>query len=1633
MKFEKVFLRAALLMCALVFTLCPFSLVSYASAAPTVASIPPSSGPAVGGTVDPVVTFKDAILEKDIRSVVPKLQGDIYQSDLVHLTILNFINTGTNKGIADLTGLEYCTSLQALYLDNNQITNILPLSGLINLSNLNLSGNQITDISPLSGLAKLSNLNLYGNQITNISPLSELTKLDWLNLSNNQITNISSLSGLTHLSNLNLSDNQITNISALVSNNSLSGGSFISLIGNHLDISAGSATMAKIQALIDRGVTIFYDPQFADPIIIFPDANLESMVLWTALHKRQGDIHQSDVVTLRYLDASGRGITDLTGLEYCINLTTLYLSDNQIKDISPFRGLTNLDWLILSNNQITDISPLGGLTKLDWLDLSNNQITNIAPLSGLTMLCGFLLANNQITDISALVSNNSLSADSNINLIGNQLDISAGSATMANIQTLIDRGVTIYYDPQFVDPIITFNDAGLASAIRDALMEEHYLEADIHQSALASLRYLDASDRGITDLTGLEYCTHLSALFLNNNLITDITPLSSCTNLRVLNLSNLKPDWITLDNNQITDISPLSGLTNLDWLILDNNQITDISPLGGLTNLCNLDLSDNQITDISPLSGLTNLWYPLNLSNNQITDISPLGGLTKLNELRLSNNRITDISPLGYLSKLHRLYLDKNQVTDISSLASNYGLSAVSYYVNLSLNPLDISAGSATMTNIQTLIDRGVTIYYDPQGVDPIVIFKDAKLEAAVRYSLGGKQGDIHQSDMANVWGLYCEGQGITDLTGLEYCTNLYQLHLEQNQITDISPLSGCTNLSEVYLSNNRITDLSPLSGCYNLYLASLELHLEQNQITDLSPLSGIIDLSSLYLSDNRITDISPLGLTQVFGLYLERNQITDISALSGLTELGRVYLSDNQITDISPLVTNAVNSYMILAGIGIDINLVNNYLDTAPGSRAMNDIQFLIDIGTRTKYVTVTYLPQRATATTAAANSITINGATLNGSVNDNGVAITSVTFDYGLTTAYGSTLIVPPLGGISAGTGAIPVNGAISGLTPGTIYHFRVNAVYAGGTTNGSDMTFTTYAYTLTYTPGAHGSITGTSSQMVISGGAGTTVTAVPAANYHFVNWSDGVATAARTDTNVTANISVTANFAINTYTLTYTAGSHGSISGISPQAVNYGASGTSVTAIPATGYHFVNWSDAVTTAARSDTNMTANLSVTANFAINTYTLTYSAGANGSISGTTPQTVNYGVAGTTVTAVPSNGCYFVNWSDGLGTAARTDTNVTTNISVTANFAINTYILTYTAGANGTITGPSPQTVYYGASGTTVTAVPAANYHFVNWSDGLGTAARTDTNVTTNISVTANFAINTYILTYTAGAHGTITGTSPQTVNYGTAGANVTAVPDTGYHFVSWSDNVTAAARTDTNVIASISVTANFAINTSTTTTTVPVTTTTTIPVTMPTPAPVTTPTLAPVTTTTTTLATTTITTTTTTPGTFVSSDSVASIFIPSGVIGHDASGAAFSQITITPVTNPPTPPSNANGIGLYYDFEPSGATFTDPINITIKYDPLALPAGADQSKLYIAWWDTTTGEWINLPSVVDQVNHTITARVTHFTTYSAFIPKTPGSKNGWVIGGISGGIIIIGLLIWFVIRRKRVIQPTT
>ena len=120
-----------------------------------------------------------------------------------------------HRRINNLTGLEFATNLEYLYLGGNQLSDIAALSTLTNLTWLSLVLNQLSDIAALSGLTNLTWLNLSGNRISDITALSGLTKLDTLDLQQNQVSDIAALSGLTNLTWLNLSANRISDIAAL--------------------------------------------------------------------------------------------------------------------------------------------------------------------------------------------------------------------------------------------------------------------------------------------------------------------------------------------------------------------------------------------------------------------------------------------------------------------------------------------------------------------------------------------------------------------------------------------------------------------------------------------------------------------------------------------------------------------------------------------------------------------------------------------------------------------------------------------------------------------------------------------------------------------------------------------------------------------------------------------------------------------------------------------------------------------------------------------------------------------------------------------------------------------------------------------------------------------------------------------------------------------------------------------------------------------------------------------------------------------------------------------------------------------------------------------------------------------------
>lgn len=186
-------------------------------------------------------------------------------------------------------------------------------------------------------------------------------------------------------------------------------------------------------------------------------------------------------------------------------------------------------------------------------------------------------------------------------------------------------------------------DPNLRATIREALALP--APVPLTKENILWLNGLDARDKGITDIQGLEFAQNLTNFDFGGNHIQDISPLQHLSKL----------SGISLFGNQISDLSPLIELRTLTSLNLGLNQISDISPLATLVNLEHLDLCCNQIVDVSPLVGLKNL-KSLVLAHNQILDFSPVTGLTNLEYLDIRYNSGGDIGPLTGLNLITFLY-----------------------------------------------------------------------------------------------------------------------------------------------------------------------------------------------------------------------------------------------------------------------------------------------------------------------------------------------------------------------------------------------------------------------------------------------------------------------------------------------------------------------------------------------------------------------------------------------------------------------------------------------------------------------------------------------------------------------------------------------------------------------------------------------------------------------------------------------------------------------------------------------------------------------------------------------------------------------------------------------------------------
>ena len=377
---------------------------------------------------------------------------------------------------------------------------------------------------------------------------------------------------------------------------------------------------------------------------------------------------------------------------------------------------------------------------------------------------------------------------------------------------------------------------------------------------------------------------------------------------------------------------------------------------------------------------------------------------------------------------------------------------------------------------------------------------------------------------------------------------------------------------------------------------------------------------------------------------------------------------------------------------------------------------------------------------------------------------------------------------------------------------------------TANTTVYAFFTKKYAVNFSADANGSVAATADEQALTsgnkvvGGTEVTLTATPNTGYEFVNWTKAgveVSTEATYSFTVTENVDLVANF-LPTYTINVTTDDErGTIEG----AGTY-TQGAEVTLIAEAkpNYKFLLWRKTGEEVEYSKDNplsftATENLDLRAEFVFVQRIVKVTA-ENGTVTAENGLVIskeasyNHGHE-VKLTATPADHYVFVNWTKGEEVVSTEPTytfTITEDVELVANFALDTHTVAVTA-ENGTVSGAGSYT-----HGTEVTLTAAADdgYTFAGWSNGKTTNPYTF-EVTEDVTLTANFKLNSYTVTATATKGGTVTGAG--TYDHGTS-VTLNATPNTGYEFVNWTQEgveVSADAEYTFTLTNDVDITANF------------------------------------------------------------------------------------------------------------------------------------------------------------------------------------------------------------------------------
>ncbi|CAM1367033.1 T9SS type A sorting domain-containing protein [Tenacibaculum xiamenense] len=698
----------------------------------------------------------------------------------------------------------------------------------------------------------VENLNISRLNIANVSGIEDFVSLKTFNCSNNGIVNLDVSENLL-LTSLSCSRNLITNLD-ITNNTQLT---ILNCAGNQIS-SINLLNNTKLESLS------CYENSLTS-IDVAPLLHLNSL---DCVDNNITSLDVSNNIELEYLQVYENLLTSLD-LSKNVKLIELYAEYNQITSLDVSKNTSLVDLSIYSN-QLTYLNVRNGnngiLDHRDF-DIRNNP--------GLTCVS---------VDDPAYATATFTKKDGQTNFV-----------TFCSTTNIPDDNFEAYLE--------THNATGGLVSVGDPTSMGNGIANDnlVGTEAIENITYLNISNQGITDFTGIEGFVALKQFRAFQNSVTSLD-LSTNTNLTEIacsdmgltniNLSGLMSlEKVELRNNNLNTID-LSSNSQLKYLYLDYNSFNTID-VNSNTELLDLRLRENSLTelDITNNTNLTRLYC----SGNSLTSINVLNN-TLLETLSCGENQLTNLD-VSSLINLTDLFLENITTLTALDVSQNTNLEDIGCN-GTPINTLDLSSN----TKLIEVYTNGSQITELDLSNSPNVEYiecQNGQLRALYLKN-GNNSSNIE---------LYATGNPNLTCITVDDPTASYLANWEKDATATFSEYCRLTyvpdDVFENFLENNGYGN--GIANDDYVYTALVEVSegivFQNNEVEDLT---GIEDFTEMWYLICRNTNLSQIDLSnnkKLTTLSLANNKLTNID-LSSNTLLEQVLINDNSLgtVDLSSL-----------------------------------------------------------------------------------------------------------------------------------------------------------------------------------------------------------------------------------------------------------------------------------------------------------------------------------------------------------------------------------------------------------------------------------------------------------------------------------------------------------------------------------------------------------------------------------------------------------------------------------------------------------------------------------------------------------------------------------------------------------